>query len=167
MSLKRLPVQVIVFTTIRIALNTMFRMVYPFLPAFGRGLGVDLQSIALALSLRSAAGSASPFLVSYAESKGRRTGMLMGLFMFAAGCGLVVVYPSYVTFVLALIITLLGNFVYLSSMQAYLGDRVPYARRGLVLAVTEIGWSLSFIFGVPLAGGLISQRGWSAPFPVL
>lgn len=167
MSSNRQTVQVIWFTVIRIALNTVFRMVYPFLPAFARGMGVELQSVAYALSLRSAAGSAGPLLAAYAESRSRRTGMLMGLIVFAAGCGLVAIYPSYTTFVLALILTLLGNFVYLSSMQAYLGDRIPYERRGLVLAITEIGWSLSFIFGVPLAGGLISQQGWSAPFSVL
>ena len=148
-------------------MNTVSRMVYPFLPAFARGMGVDLQSVALALSLRSTAGSAGPLLASYAESKSRRQGMLMGLLMFAVGCGLVAFFPSYVTFVLALILALLGNFVYLSSMQAYLGDRVPYERRGLVLAITEMAWSLSFILGVPLAGRLISRQGWSAPFPLL
>jgi DHA1 family inner membrane transport protein len=52
-------------------------------------------------------------------------------------------------------------------MQAYFGDRVPYQRRGLALAVTEVGWSLAFIFGVPLMGYLIARYGWSAPFPVL
>jgi predicted MFS family arabinose efflux permease len=36
-----------------------------------------------------------------------------------------------------------------------------------VLAVTELGWSLSFIIGVPLMGLLISRYGWTAPFPVL
>lgn len=142
-------------------------MVYPFLPTFARGMGVDLQSIALALSLRSAAGATSPFLASIAESLGRRKGMLMGLLMYAGGCGLVAFYPTYLTFVLAVILSLLGNFIYLSSMQAYLGDRVPYQRRGLVLAITEMGWSLSFIFGVPLVGWLIAKYGWSSPFPVL
>ncbi len=132
-----------------------------------RGMGVDLQSIALALSLRSSAGAVSPFLVSIAESFGRRQGMLMGLLLYTGGCGLVAFYPTYLSFVIALILTLLGNFIYLSAMQAYLGDRVPYQRRGLVLAITEMGWSISFIVGVPLAGWLISQHGWSTPFPVL
>jgi len=165
--LKRLPLQIIFFTIIRIAINTASRMVYPFLPVFARGMGVELQSVAFALSLRSAAGGAGPLLASFAESRGRWLGMMMGLLMFAGGCGLVVLYPSYLTFVAALIFTLLGNFVYLSSMQAYLGDRVPYNRRGLVLAITEVGWSLSFIIGVPIVGWLISRRGWQAPFPIL
>ena len=52
-------------------------------------------------------------------------------------------------------------------MQAYFGDRVPYARRGTALAVTEVAWSLAFIAGVPLMGVLIARLGWSAPFPLL
>jgi predicted MFS family arabinose efflux permease len=52
-------------------------------------------------------------------------------------------------------------------MQAYLGDRVPYERRGTALAVTEAAWSLAFIAGVPFMGLLIARFGWNAPFPLL
>jgi predicted MFS family arabinose efflux permease len=52
------------------------------------------------------------------------------------------------------------------SMQAYFGDRIPYAQRGTALAVTEGAWSLAFIIGVPVVGFLIDKFGWSAPFPV-
>jgi predicted MFS family arabinose efflux permease len=52
-------------------------------------------------------------------------------------------------------------------MQAYFGDRVPYQRRGLALAITELGWSMAFIIGVPAMGFLIARSGWAAPFPVL
>jgi predicted MFS family arabinose efflux permease len=52
-------------------------------------------------------------------------------------------------------------------MQAYLGDRVRYQRRGRVLAITEMSWSLSFILLVPLAGLLIARLGWTAPFWML
>ena len=52
-------------------------------------------------------------------------------------------------------------------MQAYLGDRVPYEKRGLPLALTELSWSLSFIIGVPLTGFLISKYGLTSPFPWL
>ena len=52
-------------------------------------------------------------------------------------------------------------------MQAYLGDRVPYERRGLVLALTEFGWSLSFILAIPLIGLVLGSRGAPAVFGVL
>lgn len=145
----------------------MFRMVYPFLAAFGRGLGVDLQTLSLALTLRSLTGVFSPFLASIGDSRGRKIGMLFGLSMFIIGVGLVVIWPTFPTFLLALILSMLGKYVFDPSMQAYLGDRVTYQRRGRVLAITELGWSLSFILGVPLMGLLIARWGWNAPFLVL
>ena len=52
-------------------------------------------------------------------------------------------------------------------MQAYIGDSVPYERRGRTIAFTEFGWSLAFVIGVPLMGLLIASKSWMAPFPLL
>ena len=151
----------------RSVINTMMRMVYPFLPVFGRGLGVDLRLLTLAITIRSASGVFGPFLAMIGDIRGRKAGMLFGVGLFALGAGLLVVWPSYPAFVLALVLGIMANFVFAPSMQAFLGDRVPYERRGLVLALTELGWSLAFIIGVPLAGLLIAHSGWRAPFPWL
>ncbi len=151
----------------RSVINTMMRMVYPFLPVFGRGLGVDLRLLTLAITIRSASGVFGPFLAMVGDIRGRKAGMLFGVGLFALGAGLLVVWPSYPAFVLALVLGIMANFVFAPSMQAFLGDRVPYERRGLVLALTELGWSLAFIIGVPLAGLLIARSGWRAPFPWL
>jgi predicted MFS family arabinose efflux permease len=145
----------------------MHRMVYPFLAVFGRGLGVDLAALSLALTLRSGAGALGPFLASVADSRGRKAGMLFGTALFTAGAGLVVLWPAFPAFLFALVLTTLGKYVFDPAMQAFLGDRISYQRRGLVIAFTEIGWSLSFVVGVPLAGFLIARRGWLAPFPLL
>lgn len=159
--------QVLLFTAIRIVLNTMHRMVYPFLPALGRGLGVDLAALSLALTIRSLAGAGGPFLAAFADSKGRKPAMIFSLLIFSIGMSLVVLWPAYPSFLLALLLAMLGKYTFDPSMQAYLGDRVKYSRRGRVLAFTELGWSLSFILGIPLMGFLIARWGWMAPFPVL
>jgi predicted MFS family arabinose efflux permease len=159
--------QVLIFTATRVVLNTMYRMVYPFLTAFGRGMGVDLPTLTLALTARSLAGVFGPFIGSIGDIRGRKTGMLFGLFLFIVGVSLVIIWPTFPAFVAALILSLLGKYVYDPSLQAYLGDRVAYQQRGRVLAISELGWSLSFIIGVPLMGFLIARYGWSAPFPVL
>lgn len=145
----------------------MYRMVYPFLAAFGRGMGVDLPTLTLALTTRSLAGVFGPLIGSLGDSRGRKTGILFGLSVFIAGVSLVVIWPTFPAFVLALILSLIGKYAYDPSMQAYLGDRVAYQQRGRVLAITELGWSLSFIIGVPLMGFLIARYGWRSPFPVL
>jgi len=163
----RLRTQVLAFTFTRLVLNTMHRMVYPFLPAFSRGLGVDLQAVSLAVMARSALGATGPFLAFIADHRGRKAGMLTGLALFCLGAAIVFLWPTFPGFVLTLILTMLGKYVFDPSMQAYLGDRVPYERRGLILAATELGWSLSFILGIPLAGFLIARQGWRSPFPPL
>ena len=43
----------------------------------------------------------------------------------------------------------------------------PTPGRGRTIAVTEFGWSLAFILGIPLMGFLIARSGWMAPFPLM
>lgn len=162
-----LTVRLILFVAVRTLLNIAVRMVYPYLGVFQRGLGVDLRLFSIGISIRSASGIFGPFLATVADRYGRRAGMLLGLGMFILGVSLVVIWPSFPAFLAMLILTILGNFVFIPSMQAYLGDRVPYERRGTVLAVTEFSWSLSFIIGMPLVGLVIRLYGWQAPFPML
>lgn len=142
----------------------MHRMIYPFLAVFSRGLGVDLTTLSLALTFRSLIGTVGPFVAAIGDSKGRKLAMLLGLGLFTAGTSIVVLWPTFPTFVVALIMTTLGKYIFDPPMQAYLGDRVPYERRGRILAVTELGWSLSFVVGIPLMGYLISRWGWMSPF---
>ncbi len=160
-----LKLQVLVFILIRTLMNTSVRMVYPFLPAIGRGLGVEIGLLSRAIMLRSASGIFGPFLATIADTRGRKTGMVLGVLVFTSGMALMLFRPSFITFTVMLFISILGMFAFLPAMQAYLGDKVPYERRGLVLALTEFSWSLSFIFGIPVVGFLIIRGGWLAPFP--
>jgi predicted MFS family arabinose efflux permease len=116
------------------------------------------------LTLRSAAGIFAPFLASIGDSRGRKAGMLFGVALFTAGAGVLVFSPTYPAFVVMLVLSIMANLVFSPSMQAFLGDRVPYERRGFVLALTELGWSLAFILCVPAIGFLIARNGWQAPF---
>jgi len=166
--LKRsLRIQILAFTAVRTVLNTMHRMVYPFLPILVSGLGVDLSTISLALTFRSLIGIFSPFLASVADSRGRKAGMLFGLLGFTLGVAVVAVWPTFPAFVISLLLAAVGKYVFDPSMQAYLGDRVAYQRRGLAVALTEYSWSLAFIVGVPMMGLLIARWGWRAVFPFL
>lgn len=163
----RLRFQLLAFSGTRTILNSGFRLVYPFLPALARGLGVDLQTMALAVTARSSLGVLSPFLGSLADVRGRKWAMIAGLLITAAGYSLVVARPAYFAVFLALLMAMAGKLVFDPAMQAYLGDRVAYARRGLAIAITELGWSTSSLIGIPIIGWIMDRRGWSAPFPWL
>lgn len=159
--------QIIFITFIRTVMNTAHRMAYPFLGIFARGLGVDLTTISLIVSSRSLVGVLAPLVSSVSDHRGRKFGMLAGIIIFTLAVGQVAVYPSLFTLCVALVFGLVGKYLFDPAMQAYLGDRVPYHRRGLALSITEMGWSTAFILGVPVMGALIARFGWSAPFPLL
>ncbi len=143
------------------------RMLSPFLPAFSRGMGVDLTTISLAVTASMGASAMGPFLAPIAERRGRRAGMLTGLLLFLFGVAVLIFWPSIQAFFLALFLINLGDNVYAPAAQAYLGDQTPYAQRGTALAILELGWSLSFIITVPLVGLLIARFGWDSPFTAI
>lgn len=152
---------------LRIIMNTMHRMVYPFLAVFARGMGVDVAAISFALAGRNVAGIFGPIFAPVADVRGRKFGMLAGVVSFTVGVSLVALWPGLLTFSCALILGILGKSLFDPSVHAYFGDRVPYEQRGRAVAVTEMAWSAAFIAGVPAVGLLIARFGWSAPFPVL
>ncbi len=166
-SLAPLRGQLTLFLITRIILDTGFRMVYPFLPTFARALGVDISTISLAITARSSLGILSPFIGSAGDSIGRKSAMLMGLSIFAGGSLVILLWPSYIGFLIALLLGSLGKVVFDPAMQAYLGDRVPYNLRGRAIAITEIGWSGAALVGLPIIGWIIYRSNWVAPFPIL
>jgi predicted MFS family arabinose efflux permease len=159
--------QILAVGLVRLVFNTMHRMIYPFLSHFARGLGVDLKMMSYALMARSLTGFFSPLLASVADSRGRKFGMLFGLLLFCLGGSLVVFWPVLPVFAASLVISTAGYLVFVPSLQAYLGDNVHYGQRALVMALSELAWSISAIVGVPLVGLLIARQGWLAPFPLL
>jgi predicted MFS family arabinose efflux permease len=163
----KLNFNIFVFTLTRTVINTSYRMVYPFLPVFAIGLGVEPASLALALSVRSFLGVFSPFLATVADTRDRKTGFLLGISLFTIGSGLVWLYPSLWSFIIGISLTSLGNGVFIPAVSAYLGDNVPFTRRGRVLAITELSWALAFIGGIPIVRHLIESFSWVAPFIVL
>jgi predicted MFS family arabinose efflux permease len=160
----RLRYQLAAFTLTRTVLNTGYRMVYPFLPVIARGPGVELSTVALAVTARSSLGLASPFLGSAADVRGRKTTMLFSLALAGAGFAIVSLWPTYPVLFASMLLAGGGKIMFDPAMQAYVGDRVDYSRRGLVIALTEFGWSGAFLIGIPIAGWIIARGGWAAPF---
>lgn len=168
--------QIALFVAARTVINTAFRMVYPYLSVFARGLGVDVLTLSWVMTARSLMGFLGPFLAPIADLKGRKVSMLLGLSMVVLSALAISFFPAYPVFFAGLLGIAIGNLVFIPAMQAYIGDRVPYERRGRIIGITELSWSLAFIAGVPLVGWLIEQTGrsstlnayaWRAPFPFI
>jgi predicted MFS family arabinose efflux permease len=155
---------ILLFTVARTVNNTSFRMVYPFLPIFAQGLGIESATLAMALSIRSFLGVFGPFLATVADTHDRKTGMLLGMGLFTAGSGVVGLWPSLWGFILGTSLVLIGNSVFIPSMSAFLGDHIAYEKRGRVLAITELSWALAFVGGIPIVRILIENYSWISPF---
>jgi predicted MFS family arabinose efflux permease len=80
---------------------------------------------------------------------------------------LLAAWPTFPGLFLGLLLAACGKLFLDPTTHAFLGDQVPYRRRGLVIGLTEAAWSLSFLVGMPLVGWAIARGGWSAPFPWL
>jgi predicted MFS family arabinose efflux permease len=159
--------QVIALTLSQTVMCTGYRMVYPFLPAIARGVGVDLRTMSLAVSARSSLGLFGPLLGSVADTWSRKRAMLASFGLLSLGLTLVVMWPVFPALVLSMLLVAAAWIFLQAGLKAYLGDTIHYTRRGVAVAVTEFGWSWAFLFGMPLVGWLIARGGWVSPFRLL
>lgn len=165
---KTLSLQIFLFTFIRMVTSTAYRMVYPLLPAFRDGLRVSPNALILAIGSRSlVAAFLGPLFASFGDRRGRKTGMLIGLGLFILGVTVVIFWPTFPGFVTALMLTTVGKVTFDPTMQAYIADRVPYARRGAAITATELSWSAAYIVGIPLVGWVIASTNWIGPYYLL
>ena len=121
--------EIVLFSAIRILVHAMMRMVYPFLAVFGRGLGVDLTTISLAVTIRNSSAILVPFISSIFDKRSRRSGMLTGMGLFITGCALVTFWPTFIMFVIALSFTFIGMHTFVAAMQAYQSDTIEPEKR--------------------------------------
>ncbi len=156
-----------IYTLIRVVMNTAYRMIYPFLTVFARGLGVDISVISGLVANRAIVGSLDPFIFPFIETRGRKFGMLLGLGLFIGAMALVAIFPSLTTLGIALIFGLVGKAIFDPSMASYVADHISYEKRGRALGFMEFAWSLAFIIGVPAMGVIIARSKWSTPFGLL
>jgi DHA1 family inner membrane transport protein len=156
--------QLATYALIRMVINTSYRMIYPFLSVFARGLGVDVSVVSGLVANRAMIGVAFPFLFPFIETRGRKFGMLLGLGLFVLGMGMVALYPSLTTLGIALVLGLLAQSIFYPSLTSYAADHVPYEKRGSVIGFLEFAWSLAFILGIPAVAWILARSTWSAPF---
>jgi DHA1 family inner membrane transport protein len=162
-----LALQIGAATLARLIINTSKRLAYVFAPALSRGLGVPLPAITSLIAVSQATGVLSPVFGPLADRWGYRLMMLGGLSMLAAGMLAGGLLPVYGTVLLALFLAGLGKSLFDPALQSYIGERVPYQRRGLAIGVVEFSWAGSALLGIPLVGLLIVGFGWQSPFLLL
>jgi len=128
---------------------------------------VPLTAITSLIAVNQATGMLSPVFGPLGDRWGYRLMMLAGLSMLTVGMLAGGLLPVYGVMLLALFLAGLGKSVFDPALQAYVGERVPYRRRGLAIGMIEFSWAGSALVGVPLVGLLMDRTGWRSPFFVL
>jgi predicted MFS family arabinose efflux permease len=154
-------------TIVKLVFNTAVRFGYPFAPALSRGLGVPLTSINSILATNEMMGAFGLLSGPLSDRAGRKRMMLAGTAMLAGGMLAGSLLTGYWGVLMALALAGLGKICFDPALQSYIGEWIPYERRGRAIGITEFAWAGSLLLGVPLMGLLIDRLGWRAPFILL
>ena len=151
----------------RLAGNAGIRFAYPFLPAIARGLGVSAETAGVAMSIRELSGLVAPAAGRIVDRGHRRVALLVGLLtsgLFIAGAG---ASNGIVVFTVAVTAFGAAKIVYDTAMSTWIGHHVPWQRRGAVVGIGEMSWSLALLVAAPLLGLAIDVWGWRSAFFLL
>lgn len=155
--------ELLVFLVGRFTVNTAFRMVYPLLPFLSVGLGVDLATASLVVTVLVGTGLLSPLGGLLGDRYGERPAMLLGLAVIVAGAAACALAPSFWALLLGNLLIGLGASIYLPPVQSYASARSSYAQRGRVLGILELSWALAALIGVAGLTLVVERLGSVAP----
>ena len=149
--------------SIRLIVDTSFRMFYPFIPQISEGLKVSITVFGWLLLIRSASAIFSPLIGTLADRYGRRK--VMAFALLAQTIGMIgITFTTGWWAVLPMFFCGLAVNAYLPAQQAYISDLAPFDRRGRALASIDIAFAFSGAALMPIVGWLMSAYGWQVSF---
>ncbi len=163
-SRKTLIINIVVTTFSRLLLNTSRRFVYTFASVFSRGLGVPLTSVTSLIAINQGTSVLGLFFGPLGDRFGYKLMILIGLSFLTIGMLAAGMLPFYWVMAIAMLLAGLGKSIVDPAIQAYVGQRVSFKRRGLAIGIMELSWAGSTLVGIPAMGVLIEKLGWQAPF---
>ena len=148
---------VLVLMFARFTINMTRRFMYPFVPAISQQLHVSVTGVQGLISAQSSMGLLSPFFGTFSEGFGRRRSIVATLIVMVLALLLAALYLNFWIFAVVVIAVGVMKIIYDPAVQAYLGDLIPYNRRGMVLGAMELSWAGSLIVIAPVAGFLLGE----------
>ena len=162
-SRRRLVWQIVLATFFRLALNTARRFVYPFAPLLSRDLHVPLTAVTTLIAVNQTTGLLGLAAGPVADRWGSRAVMRTGMALLVLGMMICAIAPIYGFVLAGLLLAGLAKTVFDPAVQAFVGHRVPYERRGMAIGAIETAWAGSTLIGIPAMALIIDQFGlrWS------
>jgi MFS transporter, DHA1 family, inner membrane transport protein len=153
-------------TLARLVLNGLRRFPYTVTTPMATALGVPRASLEQLLSLQFMIGLLSPFVGPIID-RGRKRVMLWMIGLMVVGSIIAAAGQTFAAVAVAILCGSIAKTLYDPAMLAYLGDHVPFARRGFAIGVSELAWSGSLVTLVALSAFLIVSFGLPSIFITL
>jgi predicted MFS family arabinose efflux permease len=153
-------------TLARLVLNGLRRFPYAVTTPMAAALGVPRASLEQLLSFQFLIGLFSPFVGSVIE-RGRKRVMLTMIAFMTIGAIIAAAGQTFAAVAVAILLGSIAKTLYDPAMQAYLGEHVPFARRGFAIGVSELAWSGALVTIVALSAFLIVSSGLASIFILL
>lgn len=153
-----------VSTLTKLLFNITRRLIYPFAPEFARGLHVELSAITPVIAVNQVTSILGPLGAGLADHLGYRFLMLLSLFLLGVGTLSLGFLPYYPVLVFCFFLAGLAKAIFDPSLQAFIGNFVPYQQRGRMIGITELAWAGTTLIGIPLCGIVMARFSWQTPF---
>jgi MFS family permease len=158
---------VVVFLILASLDNVAIGLAPPLYGSIGADLGVGEGAIALVTTLSFLLSAIAAVGWAYAGDRRDRKSVLMaGTLLWAAGTGGTALAGGYGTFVLTQVVAAVGLGAVASVGFSVVSDLISPRRRGLVMSFWGLSQGLGTLGGT-LAGGLLGHADWRRPFVVV
>ena len=161
-----LGARLIALTAAKATSNAALRWVGAFLPTLERAFGTTTGTLTGIIGSAELAGL-STAAAGRALDRGRHRLIFVGGLLLVTASSVVALGGSVATFAIAMVLLIIGVTNLTVSGLAYIGDNVPYARRGRAIGIYEMSWAISLLIGAPILAWLIDRWGWRAAYLAL
>lgn len=151
-------------TAARTCANACFRFAPPFLATLATGQGVTLDRMGAALAVTELSGFLSPVTARLGDHMQRRTALSLGLALVGIAAGSAAASTSLWWFIGSLIVLAQSKVLFDLGLGAWISDRVPFERRGRVMALCETGWAGGLLLGVTTMGLVSAATNWRVAY---
>jgi len=146
--------------------NLALRWIGPFLPTLERAFGASTGTLTGIIGAAELSGL-STSLVGRVLDRGRHRLVIGGGLLLASASSVVALGGSVWTFAVAMVLLVIGVANLTVAGLAYIGDRVPYERRGRAIGIFETSWAIALLAGAPILALVIETGGWRAAYITL
>jgi predicted MFS family arabinose efflux permease len=161
------------FTSVLIAMtgakstsNLALRWIGPFLPTLERAFGASTGTLTGIMGAAELSGLSTSLMGRILDG-GRHRLVIAGGLLLASLSSVVALGGSVWTFAIAMVLLIVGVANLTVAGLAYIGDRVPYERRGRAIGIFETSWAIALLAGAPIIALVIEAGGWRAAYTTL